>query len=169
MTSTEKNQLIADVARDIIVLAEPGEIPLFQAISTQYFKKPDTLFKKQSGKDKKLGIGIIGETVSIATPAVLVVMTQVVTFLVGEIGKSATGESASLINEQVKKMFKKFRKDGSKDEDVPVPLTHEQLRYVHRQAYEKFIQLGLSGTRANCLADAVVASLIVASPPKGEK
>src|SRR5690348_16902192 len=94
MTSTEKNQLIADVARDIVAQAEPSEIPLFQAISTQYFKKPDTLFKRQSAHDVQLGIGI-GETISVVTPAVLVVVTQVVMFLAGEVGKSVTEESAS--------------------------------------------------------------------------
>lgn len=168
MTSTEKNQLIADVARDIVAQTELGEIPLFQAISIQYFKKPDTLFKKQSGKDEKVGIGI-GETISVATPAVLVVMTQVVTFLAGEVRKSATEESTSLINEQVKRMFKKFRKDESKDEPAPLTLTYEQLTYVRKQAYEKFLQLKLSDTRANRLADAVVASLVVAPPPQGGK
>lgn len=168
MTSTEKNQLIADVARDIVAQAEPSEIPLFQAISTQYFKKPDTLFKRQSAQDVQLGIGI-GETISVVTPAVLVVVTQVVMFLAGEVGKSVTEESASFINERVKKMFKKFRTGGTKDDDAPVPLTHEQLTYVHKQAYEKFLQLGLSKIQADHLADAVVASLIVASPPQGEK
>ena len=40
MTSAENNQLIAGVARDIVAQTEPGELPLFQAISKQYFKRP---------------------------------------------------------------------------------------------------------------------------------
>jgi hypothetical protein len=40
VTSAENNQLIADVARDVVMQTEPGELPLFQAISKQYFKRP---------------------------------------------------------------------------------------------------------------------------------
>lgn len=163
MTSAENNQLIADVARDIVAQTEPGELPLFRAISTQYFKRPAEALKNQSGRDELLGFGP-GEMVSLLTPAVLVVMTQVVTFLATEVRQSVAEESASLINEQVRRMFKKFRKEGTRDEPGPVPLTLEQLALVRTQAYEKFLQLKLSDTRANSLADAVVASLIIAPP-----
>jgi hypothetical protein len=62
MTNTEKNQLIADVARDIIEQTEPAELPLFRAISREYFKRPAEARKNQSGRDEMLGLGI-GEAV----------------------------------------------------------------------------------------------------------
>jgi hypothetical protein len=168
VTSVENNQLIADVTRDIVSLTEPGELPLFLAISTEYFKRPAGALKNQSGRDELLGFGI-GETVPLLTPAVLVVMTQVVTFLTVVVKQSVAEESASFINEQVKRMFKKFRQEGARDELAPAPLTLEQLAQVRKQAYEKFLQLRFSEARANCLADAVIASLIVAPPAQEEK
>jgi hypothetical protein len=66
MTNTEKNQLIADVARDIIEQTEPAELPLFRAISREYFKRPAEARKNQSGGDEMLGLGI-GEAVSLLT------------------------------------------------------------------------------------------------------
>ena len=161
MTNVENNQLIADVARDIIAQTEPGELPLFRAISTEYFKRPAEAAKNQSGRDELLGFGI-GDAVPLVTPAMLVVMTQVVAFLTEVVRQSFVEESANLVNEQVRSMFKKFRLEGERDELAPAPLTREQLVQIHKQAYEKFLQLKLSESRANNLADAVVASLIVA-------
>ena len=113
------------MSRDIVTQTEPGELPLFQSISKQYFKRPAETPKNQSGKDEMLGFGI-GETVPLLTPAVLVVMTQVVTFLTAVVKQSITEASASIISEQVKKMFKKFRQEESRDELAPAPLTLEQ-------------------------------------------
>ncbi len=106
---------------------------------------------------------------SLLTPAVLVVMTQVVTLLTAVVKQTVAEESADLINEQVKRMFKKFHQEGTRDELAPVPLTHEQLVQVRKQVYEKFLLLKFSETRANSLADAVIASLIVAPPLHEEK
>jgi hypothetical protein len=168
VTNGENNLLIVDVARDIVAQTEPGELPLFRAISTEYFKRPAKAVKNQSGRDELLGFGI-GETVSLLTPAVLVVTTQVVAFLTEVVRQSVVEESASLINERVRRMFKKFRQEGARDELAPAPLTREQLAQVHKQAYEKFLELKLSGTRANRLADAVLASLIVVPLPQEKK
>jgi hypothetical protein len=168
VASTENNQLIADVTRDIVAQIEPGEIPLFRAISMQYFKKPAIALKNRSGKDELLGFGI-GDAVSLLTPAMLIVMPQVVTFLTAVVKQSVVEESESLINEQVKRMFKKFRTEGTKEEHVPASLTREQLALVRKLAYEKFLQLKLTDTRASRLADAVVASLIVVPSPQEEK
>ena len=161
MTNVANNQLIADMARDIIAQTEPSELPLYRAISTEYFKRPAEAAKNQSGRDELLGFGI-GDAVPLVTPAMLVVMTQVVAFLTEVIRQSFVEESAILINNRVRSMFKKFRHEGARDELTPAPLTREQLAQVHKHAYEKFLELKLSGTRATYLADAVVASLIAA-------
>lgn len=167
MTDTENNQLIADVARDIVAQIEPTELPLFRSICAQYFKRQDEAFKNQSGSDNLLGFGP-GVMVPLLTPAVLAVMTQVVTFLAVEIRQSLAEAGAGFINEQVRRMFKKFHKEGARNEIAPVPLTRRQLVLVRTQAYEKFIQLKLSDTLATRLADAVIACLIVTPSPQEE-
>ena len=163
MINADNNQLIADVARNIIAQTEPSELPLFRSISTEYFKRPAGAVKNQSGRDEMLGFGI-GETTSLLTPALLVAMTQVVSYLTEVVRQSVVEGSASLINERVRSMFKKFHNEAS-DDLAPAPLTREQLVQVHKQVYEKFLQLKFSEIRANSLADAVVASLIVAPNP----
>ncbi len=162
MPDPETNQLLTNVAHDIVAQAEPAELPLFRAISTQYFKKPEKLFKQQHSSDDKLGFGT-AEAITMATPALLVVMSQLTTFLVGEISRSMAEKSAELIAQQVKKMFKRSHKDDPTNGNPPITLTQEQLAHIRQQAYDKFIELNLSPARAARLADAVLASLIVPS------
>ena len=159
MTNAQNTPLIADVARDIVAQTAPQELPLFRATSAAYFKKPDQALKNQTGKDEMLGFGT-GELVSLLTPTVLIVVTEVVTFLTVEVKKAVATESASLISDQVKKLFKKFHPEAEKEQSDPAPLTREQIARVHKLAYERFLQLKLSETQANRLADAITASLI---------
>lgn len=159
MTSADNNQLIADVARDIVAQTAPQELPLFRMTSAEYFKKPDKALKNQAGKDEILGFGT-AEMVSLLTPIVLTVVTEVVTFLTLEVKEAIADKSASLITDQVKKLFKKFHPEGEKEKSDPSPLTREQIARVHKLSYERFLQLKLSDMQANRLADAIAASLI---------
>src|ERR1700676_3619260 len=117
VTNAENNQLIADVARDIVIQTAPQELPLFRATSTAYFKNPKA-HKNQVGKDEILGFGT-GEMVSLLTPVVLTVVTEVVTFLTLEVKKAAAAESASLISDHVKKLFKRFHPEEEKERNGP--------------------------------------------------
>src|SRR2546426_8822313 len=159
MTSAENNQLIADVARDIVAQTAPQELPLFRMTSAEYFKKPDKVLKNQAGKDESLGFGT-AEMVSFLTPSVLTVVTEVVTFLTLVVKEAIADKSASLITDQVKKLFKKFHPEAEKEKSDPSPLTREQIARVHKLSYERFLQLKLSDMQANRLADAIAASLI---------
>ena len=159
MTSAENNQLIADVARDIVAQTAPQELPLFRATSAVYFKRPDKALKNQAGKDEILGFGT-GEMVSLLTPVVLTVVTEVVTFLTLEVKKAVAAESASLISDQVKNLFKKFHIEGEKGQSGSSSLTREQIARVRKLACERFLQLKLSESQANRLADAIAISLI---------
>jgi len=159
MTGAENNQLIADVARDIISQTAPQELPLFRMTSAEYFKNPDKALRNQASKDKILGFGT-AEMVSFLTPIVLTVVTEIVTFLTLEIKQAIADTSASLLTDQVKKLFKKFHPEAEKEKSDPSPLTREQIARVHKLARERFLQLKLSETQANRLADAIAASLI---------
>jgi hypothetical protein len=168
MTSTDQNQLIADLARDIVAQIAPQELPLFRATSAAYFKNPEKALKKQTGKDEMLGFGA-GEMVPLLTPVVLAVITEVVTFLTVEVKKAVAAESASLISEQVKNLFKKFHPEGEIGQRDPAQLTHEQLARVHKLAYERFLQLKLPETQADRLADAITACLITDLPNRRKR
>lgn len=159
MTSSDRNQLIADVARDVVAQVAPQELPFFRATSVAYFKNPEKALKQQRGKDEMLGFGG-GEMVTLLTPVVLTVMTEVVTFAMATVKESLVQGSAELLSEHAKKMFKKFRAEGKNEAGTPAPFTLQQIARVHKLVYEKFLELKLSEALANRLADAVVATLI---------
>lgn len=155
MTGSDQNQLITDVVRDIIVQTAPEELPLFRATSTAYFKNADRVLKGQVSKDELLGFGA-GEAVSLLTPYVFVVVTEVVRFVIVEVQKSVATESADLISDIVKKLFKRVRPE----ENNLLPLTSAQLAQVYKVAYESARRLNLSNDRARLLADAIKGSML---------
>ena len=157
------DQLIADLARDVIAQTAPQEVPLFRANSEAYFKDPQKALQRQGGKDEMLGFGD-GAMITFLTPIALTVMTEVVKFLVEEVKKSAKTEGAGVVNEAVKSLFKKFhsKDDKAKKNEVP-PLTPEQLMHVRKLALEKAHQLKLSNDKATLLTDSIVGSLTVPS------
>lgn len=164
MNNAVHDQVIADVARELIAEVAPQELPIFRANAEAFFRDPDkSLHKLPPGKDDMLGMGI-GEAVAFLTPVTLALVTEATQFLLGEVKKSVTSESESLISDRVKKLFKKFRSEEKDEKKNPLALTSEQLAEVRRLAYEKARQMQLPETQAALLADAMVGSLAVNAP-----
>ena len=151
-------QLVGDLSRDLVTQVAPQELPLFRANSEIFFRNPDELAVNRKAKDDMLGFGD-GGIIVLITPVVLMVTQQVVLFVIEQVKKSAQEQGSALIDESVKKMFKKFRPaDGKK----PNPLTADQLAQVRKVALKKAQELKLSDERARLLADALVGSLAIA-------
>src|SRR5262245_16975967 len=150
MENSAISQLMRDVSRDLVTTIAPQELPLFRASSEVFFQNPDELLSDRKPKDDMLGFGT-GEAVVIITPAILAVSQQVVLFVMEQVKKSTQEQSSKLIDETVKKMFKKFR---SEEKTEPEPLTADQLAHVREIALKKARQLKLSENRAKLLADA---------------
>jgi len=158
MENSMIEQLVGDLSRDLVTQVAPQELPLFRANSEVFFRNPDELAANRTSKDDMLGFGD-GGIVVLITPVVLMVTQQVVMFVMEQAKKSAQEQGSTLIDESVKKMFKKFRpEDGKK----PSPLTAEQLAQVRKVALKKAQELKLSDERAKLLADALVGSLAIA-------
>jgi hypothetical protein len=155
MTDPDQKQLIADVARDIVMQTAPEELPLFRATSAAYFKNPDKVLKGQTSKDEILGFGA-GEAVVMLTPYVLVIVTEVVRFVIAQVQQSVAAESADLISDIVKKLFKRVRPE----ENNLLPLTPAQLAQVRKVAYESACRLNLPDNQASLLADAIKGSML---------
>jgi hypothetical protein len=156
------NELINDLARDVVTQIAPQELPLFRAHSEAYFKDPQKALQSQSAKDDMLGFGV-GEAIVLLTPIALATLDEVVKFVVEEAKKSAQDQGADLIQQQIKTLFKKFHYPDSNDKKNPAALTSEQLAQVRKIAFNKARQLNLSEDRAKILADAVVGSLATAA------
>jgi DNA replicative helicase MCM subunit Mcm2 (Cdc46/Mcm family) len=159
MTDSSLNQLVTDLARDLVKEIAPEELPLFRANSEAYFRNPEKAFKSQKTKEEMLGFGIT-ETATFLTPIALAILTDVLKFLGEEIKKSFQDQSTELINESAKKMFKKLHSEDKKD-NQPVALTADQLEEVRKLALKKARLLKLSDARAKLLADSIVGSLAV--------
>ncbi len=82
--------------------------------------------------------------------------------MIAEVQKAVAEESSNLLDDLVKKMFKKFRPEH--EQNAPPPLTPTQLVNVHQLAYEEASRLALSDAQAKLLADSIVGSLAIGSP-----
>ncbi|MBI3536520.1 MAG: hypothetical protein HY070_02995 [Chloroflexi bacterium] len=162
MSDPISNQLVSDLARDLISQAAPQELPLFRANSEAYFKDSKKFLETRGGKDEMLGFGA-GEAITFVTPAALMVTSAVVQFIAAEVLKAAKTESAAILNERVKQLFKKFRPPEKIETKPSVTLTTDQLAQVRKIALEKAKQLELSEEKANLLADSLIGSLAVSS------
>ncbi len=154
----EQNQLIADIAHDIVVKNVPREKCFFTVIKNVYFKDPEKTLIGESVKGEKLDFGV--GVAMLMSPIILAVVTEVVKFIAEEVKKDFKEESSSFIHDMVKKMFKKFAPAGDEEKNVPT-LTSEQLKQVHRVAVEKARQLNLPEKEAGLLADSLVSDLVV--------
>ncbi len=162
MTDLTRDQLIRDIARDVVGQIAPQELPLFRATSEAYFKNPREVLEGKKPRDETLGFGL--ETaVAFLTPVVLAVATEVVKFVAERIKESLKEEGAGIVTELIKKMFKRFRSTGEERGKAPAlaPLSPEQLAQVRQRAIEKACQLNLPEVQARLLADAIVGSLAV--------
>ncbi len=154
-----EQQLITDLSRELVIQIAPEELPLFRAHAAAYFQDPAKAGNNQQTKDEMLGFGT-GEVVMLVTPLVLAVTNEVVQFIAAEIKKTTKEESASLIAEMVKSLFKKFRPEAKRK--AP-PLTPAQLAAVREAVLGQTRLLKLSESRSNLLADAITGSLVVSS------
>lgn len=152
-----QNQLIADIAHELVVQIAPQELPVFRPISEAYFNDPEKTLGARQDKDDMLGFGI-GAAVPFLTPVALAVATEVVRFVAEEVKKTARAEGSHMVRDLTKKMFKKFR---SEEKEVPAPLKPEQLAQVRRMAIEKARQFNIPEDKAGWLADSIVGSLVV--------
>jgi hypothetical protein len=162
-----QDQLVSELARDLVGQTAPQELALFRPVSEAYFKDPDRALKGQPCKDEALGFGV-AEAAIFITPIVLAVMTDVLKYLGEHVLQTVKEESSGLASDEVKHLFKKFRtensgKDKDDTENASRVLAPEQIVQVRGLAFEKARELHLATARANLLADSLAGSLAVAS------
>lgn len=169
MTESTQNQLVAALARDIVAGIAPQELPTFRAQSEAYFQDPAGALESQAAQEEMLAFGA-GGAATFLTPAVLAVTTTVVNFAVEAVKESIKDESKELIGDAVGKMFKKLQPEEKKEgagkkgkEPELVALTPDQLKKVRELAYGQALQLRLSESTAETLAESLVGSLVLAS------
>jgi hypothetical protein len=162
MPHSAQDQLVSELARDLVTDTAPQELPLFRPLSEAYLSDPEGTLKGQAGRDETLGFGL-AEAATFLTPIVLAVITDVVKYLSAHILQTVKEESSELASEAVKSLFKKYRPTNQEERKAPRPLAPEQIARVRRLAFDKARQLEMSSAQANLLADSVAGSLACAS------
>ena len=159
-TQAVDDELVAEVARDLVAKTAPHELPLFRATSEEYFKDPERALSPPEAKDETLGFGV-GIALAMITPVALEVVKSVIAFVSAEVGKTAKEESEPLIRNAVRRLFRRGKDpaEASGPQPATIGLNEEQLAEVRRVALEKAEQLKLAKDKAELLADALVGEL----------
>jgi hypothetical protein len=158
VAGTATDDVVVEVARELVARTAPQELPLFRATSAAYLDDPQKVLHPKAGKDDVLGFGV-DAAILFVTPAALEVAKTVVSFLFNQVKGALEKETSDAIAKRVHGLF-----HPGDDAAVSQPpgLTHEQLEQVHDLALEKARELDLPEDKAGLLADAVVGSLAVA-------
>jgi hypothetical protein len=160
MHDPAEQQLVTELARAQVAQLAPKELPLFRPTCNAYFQDPEAALQG-AFNDETLGFGAEAG-LSFLTPIILAVTTQVVTFLLAEVKKSAQAEASAAIQDLVKRLFKGLRAPEQQADPTVPQLTRDQLQQVRSLAFEKARQLHLPEAKAALLADSLAGSLVVA-------
>lgn len=149
--------LVTDVARDVLSEIAPEEMPIFAAASRAYFADPAAARQQLRSRDNVLGFGVEALTV-VVTPAVLLILSEVFDFLTGVAAKATEEGLTKEIPQIIKAMFRKFH---SSEPDIPSVLTREQIGLIHSNVLLAAKKLRLPAEKAQSLANAVTAQLVL--------
>jgi hypothetical protein len=155
MNAQNHKELVVEMAFDIVQEMAPDEQQLFRVYSKSYLRKQNILFKDNSQKDELLGFGV-GESITILTPFILTVISEVVKFIAEDVRTSLRDKKSADINATVKGTFKKHQHDKVK----PNPLTPDQILAIRKMIIAKGGQMKIPEDRVRILADLVVGGLV---------
>ena len=158
MENSAGTLLVTEVARDVLSEIAPEEMPIFPAARRAYFADPAAAVRQLHAKDSVLGFGMEALAVA-ATPAVLAILSEVFGFLTRVAAKAVEDGLSQEIPQLIKAMFKKFHSSAP---DVPSVLTREQMGQIHSNVLLAAKKLRLPAEKAQSLADAVTAQLVLA-------
>jgi hypothetical protein len=153
MAAIEKD-IIAGFGRELVVAVAPQEVPLFHSVSEAFFKDPRRARPRRRGSDDLLGFGTVEAT--LLTPIVLTIVTRVGMYLAEEIGKDIVTATKSMIEDHIKRLFR--REPGA------VSLQPPQLAEVRRIALSTAQQFAMPEANARELADVLVGRLAINDP-----
>lgn len=150
-----ERELIAELARDVVMTTAPGELPLFRATSDAFFSSPDSVMRRVGARDETLGFG--ADAFMALTPFALAVASSVVGFLAQQAKTVAQEAAGEAVRDAMRRWLARVRSGG--DAGAAPALTADQLAHVRAVAYEKARALELSEAQADLLADSMAGRL----------
>ncbi|MFI5664397.1 hypothetical protein [Streptomyces sp. NPDC051684] len=148
---------VRDVVRDVVAEVAPEEQPLVAGLARFDDATVVRRLGDRRGRREPLGFGL-GEVVALVTPVVWLAVNQTAQRVVGAALDGAAGRARAALR----------RLSRRPPEVVTVPpLSREQLLMVRELVLEVAAERGLAAERAEGVADAVVARLVLAGPEGG--
>lgn len=149
MPNQEEGQLHLALARDLVALMAPGELPLFRATSAAYRKNPGAVFANKPDKEHALGFGQTGEVIAL-TPAILAILTPVIAFVAQEMAATPAGAtvgdafappSVALQNRNalLEKLVLYFSLEELKTLSFRLNIDYEQVGVVNKEQFAREI------------------------------
>lgn len=142
---------VRDVTRDVVAEVAPEELPLVDALSQLDDATVARRLRGHRRRSEPLGFGA-EEIEVVVTP----IVWTVVDGAAQQIGETAGGALAVWLRSVLRKILRRPPTPTC----IP-PLTSAQLSMVHKRIVERSMRHGLSASRAEGIADAVVAALAV--------
>lgn len=148
MPSQDQDQLHLALSRDLVTLLAPNELPLFGVAAAAYRQNPQAVFESKPGKEDALGFGQTGEVVAL-TPAILAIMTPVITFVAQEmapatpagatVGDAFTLPSVALQNRNalLEKLNSHFSLEELKTLSFRLNIDHEQIGVANKEQFAR--------------------------------
>lgn len=147
-----------ELARRVVRKIAPEELSSFDLVAAPYLENPEQAERRlRSAHDDPLGFGL-GDIVAMATPVIALVSGSVITAVSDSVGKAVRDGTTNA----VRKAWRKLRGKPAEPLELPsTPLTTTQLAEVRQIALERALSLGMKQQKAEALADALVAALVL--------
>lgn len=151
MTKTAEQEVVVELAREVVARAAPEELSLFRVTAEAYLRDPNGVLKSSSNSDDMLGFGS-AELVAFLTPIVLEVAKSVYAFLAAQVARAAREVGSEAVAAELRSLLYGGHPGTCQ-------LTGAQLAKVREVALEKALQLRLQEDQAELLASSVVGAL----------
>lgn len=147
-----------ELARRVVRKIAPEELSSFDIVAAPYLESPKQAERRlRQAHDDPLGFGL-GDVVAMATPVIALVSGSVITAVSDSVGKAVSDGTTNA----VRKAWRKLRGKPVAQLELPsTPLTTPQLAEVRQIALERALSLGMDQQKADALADAVIAALVL--------
>jgi len=145
MTEVVDQELVAELARDLVGVIAPEELPLFAAMSKAWFADPARVQTNQG--DDVLAFGV-AEAAALLSPVLLAAATAL-NYAGEELGRKVARGSVAWLREQLRHLFHRQESD--------VSLDTQQIAKVRAITLETARRFRIPKEKAKEIADAVTA------------
>lgn len=180
MINPEDRKLAEQLTREVIAETAPEEMVDFDRLVAEYYRNPSASEGGPGAGDDPLGFGMDSGLLTLSTPLVMSVVTQVIDYFRNEVITVAKDEAAASIRQKIRAFLQPASKGespagpsapamqsgtASKAGEAPeMDFSREQLLRIQKIARSEAKRHGASEEEAVRFANALIGRLAVAKP-----